>query len=73
MFGSCRKLPRIPQPGPQANYFWCSIHQHFLLAADAVSGGPGVFQLQSSRLTMQAESSDSNFDGLFNFSLVRCW
>jgi hypothetical protein len=33
--------------------------------------GPSVvFRLQSSRLTMQAESGNIHFDGLYNFSLV---
>jgi len=31
-----------------------------------------VFRLQSSRLSMQAESSDINFDGLYNFDLDKC-
>jgi hypothetical protein len=35
--------------------------------------GPSVaLRLQSSRLTMQAESSNTNFDGLYNLSLVKC-
>jgi hypothetical protein len=38
MLGSCRKLSRIPQPGPQTTSCWCSIHQHNFLAVFPVSG-----------------------------------
>ena len=31
-----------------------------------------MFGLQSSRLTMQAEASNTSFDGLYKFTLVRC-
>jgi len=41
MFGSPRKLPRIPQPSPQTTSCWCSFHQHTSLAVDAASGALG--------------------------------
>ena len=34
--------------------------------------GPGVFRLQSSWLTMQAEQSTTNFDRLFKYYKVKC-
>jgi len=41
MFGSSRKVPRVPQPGPRTTSCWCSMHQHTSLAADAASGALG--------------------------------
>jgi hypothetical protein len=68
MFGSPRKLSRIPQPGPRTTSCWCIIRQQTSLAAEPSV----VLRLQSSRLTMQAEPSNTYFVGLYNFSFVRC-
>jgi len=72
MFGSSRKLSRITQPGPRTTSCRCSIHQHTSLAAFSVSGvldcvPAAKFMVdQASR-----KSSNTNLDGLYNFSLVR--
>jgi len=56
MFESSRKLPRIPQPGPQALPAGAAIHQHISLAAFAVSValGCGPAAKFTVDLTMQA-------------------
>jgi len=68
MFGSSRKLQEAAQNS------LVRLPDHFLLVqypsahfpgCGCCVRGPGVFRLQSSRLTMQAEKSTTNSDGLY--------
>jgi len=62
MFESSGKLPRIPQPGPlpAGAKFISTLSKPRLLHQEPLV----VFRLQSSWLTMQAEKSTTNSDGL---------
>jgi len=71
MFGSSRKLPRIPQPGPRIISCWCSIHQHTSQAADAASESLGCVPAAKYTVDHEAEADNTNFDGQL-FSLVKC-
>jgi len=72
MFGSPRKLPGFLSQalGPIATDA-ASISKLSWLRM-LCQGSLVALRLQSARLTKQAESSNTKFDGLYNLSLVRC-
>ena len=67
--GSCPGfLSQAPGPLPDGAVSISTLHWLQMLC----QGPLVVFWLQSSRLTMQAKSNNTNFDGLHSSSLVRC-